>query len=803
MSTDFEWVTDDEGDWPELTPPPPKPRRRIPWRWLLIVLLAAAVGGMWLAGQMQQRVAAATTAVAQDVRAIYSLYTRAAQNQDADLIKTVISGSSPVWWQGQLALLDEDLLLGRWSMGLWLAENGRAPEIVDIIPAPDLTQAEVVARQPFTFVHADGRTETVTLETTTLLRQGVDRWLVVAPDAAFWGEWQVVNGRRLTLIFPQRDQDVAEMLLPALEAELERACRQLDLPCPAANSYTIRLDTDPASLLQAADPVAMLTRQPILNLPAPTLVGRPLDAAGERALLRAYAAHFIAAVLVYNTGWRCCEQGLFHQALIDYQLAQLDLRPWPLNASHYQAMVRDPLVGVNGIGRYWHEPPVRPLSGIAQPQIYALVEVLLHQKPELDPYVLQHRLTVAESFQYWIVRQTGFGFLNQGEFHRAWLEHVQAQLAALPPDLPPPTQDLLFLCQERGIGLDKLYRYTWETGRWSLELDGRRLQFLAAMPDDAGVLLQEQMGRERLIHIFRWQDGREQTLAIYPDQSTIFRVEPVADDLLFHVFKFDENSFEFNLVDLENCQDYGCDVAGWGQRPVWSPDGRWRIEMNEPDELWLRQAADDRVVQVRHGRAPFWLNNILYGFTTADTIFIASLTEAQQPRRYSLKPLEAAILAAQPGADWTIHTVAPEPGGQALLMAVSYTASGGEAQVSGTLLLRYVLADGRVELLFEGAERFGLYSPLTFSPDGRWLNLQSYGSQEFDWQLDIIHLETGQHERYRSAQAVALPGFDWSADGRWLLRLEDGFFHISAPASDYDQLLITNGATCDFAAWVR
>lgn len=810
MAKNFEWVTDEESEWPEPTPEPPKKTRRsLPWRWLLVIMLALVIGGSWLAGQMQQRLETATQLVTQDVRAAYTLYAQAAQRQDVDLLKSLITGSSPLWWQTQVALLREDLLLGRWPMGLMPADNSPAPEISTIIPSPDLTEAEVITRQPYLVVHADGRTETITLESTTHLRRGTDRWLVVPPDANYWGEWQVKNGTNLNIIYPERDKEQAELLLEGLEAHLARACRELDLPCPAANSYTIRLDTDPASLLQTADPIAMLTRQPILNLPAPSLVGHPIDAAGERALRRAYAAHFIAAVLVYNTGWRCCEQGLFHQALIDYQLAQLDLRPWPLQDSHYQAMIHEPMVGMAGLGRYWHEPPVHPINGTAQPQIYSMVEVLLSQEPMLNPFVIQQRLAVMDNYQNWIGSLAGFGFLNQ-DFQRAWLEEVQAHL---PPatvsristiPLLPPDQDLLLLCGNAETNApSQLYRYSWQNGSWTTELADRRLQFLAGMPGETGVLLQEQMGRERLVHVFSWVDGHEQTIAIYPAQSTVFRVEPVGEDVLFYVFKFDENSAEFNLLDLDSCQEEGCDVAGWGQPPVWSPGGSWLVETNEAEELWLRDATTGAVVQVRHGRAPFWLNNVYYGFVTAEALVITPLTEAQGPRRYSLTPLESAVLAAHPAADWTIHAITANPGTNGIFVAVSYTEQNADAAVSGTMLLHYDLSGGEANVLFEGTEQFGPYSLLTFSPDGRWLNMQSYNNHDFDWQLDIFNLETEQHRRYRSAQNIPLPGFDWSADGRWLLRIDDDFIHVTAPEADYDQLLLYDFASCNFATWVQ
>ncbi|MCL4267425.1 MAG: hypothetical protein KJ069_29880 [Anaerolineae bacterium] len=808
MSTDFEWVTDEESDWPELTPPPPKPRRSIPWRWLLLLLLVLAGGGAWLAGHMQQRLETATHLVTQDVRAAYTLYAQAAQRQDVDLIKTVVSGSSPVWWQTQLKLLDENLLLGRWSMELLTPEDGRVPEIKTVIPAPDLTEAEVVTRQPFIVSYAHGRSQTITLEMTTLLRRGSDRWLVAAPDSEFWGEWQVANGASLSIIYPERDKEQAEKLLSGLEAELARACRELALPCPAASNYTIRLDSDPASLLQVADPVAMLTRQPILNLPAPTLVGRPIDAAGERALLRAYAAHFITAVLVDHTSLRCCEQGLFHQALIDYQLAQLDLRPWPLQDSHYQAMIHEPMVGMAGLGRFWHEPPVRPISGTAQPQIYSMVAVLLNQEPMLNPYVIQQRLAVMDNYQNWIGSLAGFGFLNQ-DFQRAWLKEVQTHLSPMTVgdtavSLPPPAQDLLLLCGNAETNTpSQLYRYSWQNDSWTMELADRRLQFLAGLPGETGVLLQEQMGRERLVRVFSWVDGREQTVAIYPAQSTVFRVEPVGEDVLFYVFKFDENSAEFNLLDLDNCQEEGCDVAGWSQPPVWSPSGSWLVETNEAEELWLRDATSGAVVQVRHGRAPFWLSNVFYGFVTTEALVITPLTEAQGPRRYSIAPLESAVLAVHPTADWTIHAITAHPGTNGVFVAVAYTEQNADAAVSGTMLLHYDLSGGEANVLFEGTEQFGPYHPLTFSPDGRWLNMQSYNNHDFDWQLDIFNLETEQHMRYRSAQNIALPGFDWSADGRWLLRIDDDFIHITAPEAGFDQLLFYDFATCNFATWVQ
>lgn len=426
MSTDFEWITGDDGHWsapqPEL---PPKPTAR---RWLLlamVVLLAAGVAVHW---QVRQRVEAATTAVVEDARSAYHLYVRAAANHDPELLRSVISGSHPQWVTAQLALLDEGLLLGRWSMGLHPVPETAVPAIVRITPTSDLTEAEVVTQQTFSFVHADGRKEQAALEHTTLFRHGRDRWLAIRPEAEFWGKWYLKHGQQITLIYPQRDAKIADHLLLGLEAELARACRRLQLPCSPDDSYTIRLDTNPASLATVGDPGSMLTQQNVLNLPAPSLVGRPVDITGERALLRGYKAHFITAVIVHHTGWHCCEQGLFHQALIDLQLQQLDLRPWPLQTQHYQEMVRNPVVGVYSLGRYWHEPPTPAAHAFAWPQVYTMLDVLLQEKPELTPFALQQSLVTTDSYRNWINKHIGFVFFNQGRFQRAWLNAVQAHL---------------------------------------------------------------------------------------------------------------------------------------------------------------------------------------------------------------------------------------------------------------------------------------------------------------------------------------------------------------------------------------
>jgi hypothetical protein len=93
------------------------------------------------------------------------------------------------------------------------------------------------------------------------------------------------------------------------------------------------------------------------------------------------------------------------------------------------------------------------------------------------------------------------------------------------------------------------------------------------------------------------------------------------------------------------------------------------------------------------------------------------------------------------------------------------------------------------------------YYPLRFSPDGQWLLLKSNGPRQYDFYL--YHVESGQERIMTSNHMSAFPNFDWSADGRWLLRLEQGFIHLSAPAEGYQTLLLHDFNQCQFAAWVN
>ena len=185
---------------------------------------------------------------------------------------------------------------------------------------------------------AEAEEISITLERILVLRRGRERWLHFAPQRSFWGNWQTAHSQYITLSYPQRDEELAEQLLDDLDQDVADMCNALpEDNCTPDFLLHIRLDNDPRSLVDMADPSNILTPAAgnIVRLPTPSLVGIPVDEDGYQALRQGYAAHVLTAAITANVHYTCCENGLLYQALIDKHLSQFGLRPWPLGIHEY------------------------------------------------------------------------------------------------------------------------------------------------------------------------------------------------------------------------------------------------------------------------------------------------------------------------------------------------------------------------------------------------------------------------------------------------------------------------------------
>lgn len=814
MSAHFDWLTEEESGWelPPSRPPRPPSRRRRHWQLLLLLMLLAIVSG-YAYGQLQQRVAAATAAVTEDIRASYRLHYQAAAWRDDELFRTLIGGSNRSWRQTQRALLVQGLLYDRWPLGL--RPQAAEPDVLTVSLSSDLRQAELQATQRYTVAREGGAQETVTLRHTVTYRRGRNRWLVTPPPPDFWGEWQVADGRFLTLVYPQRDEEIAQRLLADLETAWIKSCYTLPgVECARDLRLLVRLNTDPEALLTVADATVMLSGRPNLTLPAPTLVGLPVDETGYQALLRGYAAHVITAILIESAGWSCCHQGLFQQALLDYQLSQLGLRPWPLTPAVYREMPGQAIVGLGGLNRFWSEPPLRPLSGHAWQQVYALVQFILHVKPDISAASMQRHLLTAGSYFRWLQQYEPLGALGNRAQQREWLRFIQAQIGPQSPPLSLPEQDIQLLCRSPlSRTIATLYRYDLATATWTSELVDRPFLFMAPLPHDDGVILQEREARWDHSQLLIWRDGGESNASPQSLRDRgLFRIDTEADNLLLYTFKFRERQVAYSLLDLAGCDEGDCRRYELMGAPVRSPDGNRTLLAGNDGILWLGDEQGQNGVEVGRGIAPFWLDNETYGYAhlvgsltrpPAEIVAVSVIT-GEVSVLLRLADLQAATPADINFDQLTIHAIARSPADASrLFIAMVPAQDEGVIEEVGALIFDYDRQTGAASLLLRLDYHLGLFNPLLFSPDGHWLVVQSFARPKTAWQLHLYGIATGETHVLTSSYIFAFPGFDWSADGQWLLRVEGGFLHVLAPAYNYEQMIVHDFPGCNFAAWIN
>ncbi len=340
MSLDWQ---KDEDEWQENVPAnistnTAVSQRRLRWAVWGITIILLALAGWFVHQQTNKRIAAAAAQTESQLLASHKLVIQAVGNQDRELLVMQLSGRDDGWTDAQILLGEERGFFNRPQFNLsWQPINAPiTAEDIQIDIDPHLDSAEIT--YPLTYLPNDGG-DAVMLQGTAVYRRGIQRWLLAPPEAAFWGEDREMQTANITLAYPERDEETAVRLAASLQNALDKMCQLPDLTCPPDLKLTIRLSTHPDSLLNLADLSTVPTGD--TELPAPTLVGLPVDEAGYEALADGYAAQMVTAVLVNHTNYDCCERSLFYRALLDWQLDELGLKTWPMTSQSYEKVLVD------------------------------------------------------------------------------------------------------------------------------------------------------------------------------------------------------------------------------------------------------------------------------------------------------------------------------------------------------------------------------------------------------------------------------------------------------------------------------
>ena len=858
----FEWQTEEDIVWDELPPAPPEPPARRRHWWLLVGLAALLLAaGFVIYRQVQQRIETATQTVQADVLSSHNLMLRAASEQDEELFTSLLSGRDMQWVAGETALFKQAMLLDRAPFGLeaipftpQTAVN--AATTPDEIPSdaaritlsPDLTEAEITIMQPYLSVN---KTEgTVLLAQTAVYRLGTSRWLLAPPQPEFWGDWHTADSDLLTITYPQRDEAIAQRLAEDLNTILQEACSQLDaFTCLSGVPLHIELKlSDDPNTLAATQQLTQLEADGNhwqIELPAPTLVGVPVDTVGYQILRDGYAGQILTAVLLYQANWQCCDGQAFAEAIITHQLHQLGLRPWPVTQADYQFIV-DEAVTIAHFTPYWRNATFEiQTPRVDKKYIYPFIEFILFNTPEKSPQQLLQALSGNRSLISWLYSTIPSTDLFDGGsraniLDRLWSQfaYTQSLVAAVPPPIPLPEQTLTTMCvalQQDSTQHISMQQYDFAAETWSVIEEWENYTLMMPLPSSDGVLLQQFDFAANAPMTMVWQNGRLSTLYANPDNPliTFGQTDPTGQTLL--AFQFDPENERADFVALPQDCANRCTPQLLSGQPVWSPDGQHALfvqqetlqfsELRFPNridiydnntmlssgtQISLGDANGQTLTNLGNGMAPFWLDNSTFGFIYLDpvssdsrrrNIVLATLDDPTLQTLVAAEAFTSTLPDRRPASQIHLRYVLPHPTNPDLLLVVGFDAITSEGHVWS-----YRQSTADIQPLTSLGVDFG-YS-ISMSPNGRWLLLQGVERQgrSVGQTISLYNLETGETRRHVMAFPQLAPAFtyDWTSDGEWLAYVVNGqMMGLTAVNHNYTQIIPAPSHDCAAIAWVN
>jgi Tol biopolymer transport system component len=265
----------------------------------------------------------------------------------------------------------------------------------------------------------------------------------------------------------------------------------------------------------------------------------------------------------------------------------------------------------------------------------------------------------------------------------------------------------------------------------------------------------------------------------------------------------------YQLLDLSSCTAAGCEMTQLRRLPAWSPDGRYTLATlaasAPPFHVLLGNSTATAMREIDEGTLPFWLDETTFGYLThrdgRSVIVTANVDNPQFSQTLlSASDLLPALIQDKRPETVAIRRIAAAPPDGRWLFIEAITAD---------LHNQYIFAFDRetgeitLRLHLDDQDRFIAFR---FSPDGRYWTLTTHARNDLigtNWALylhDIAHNET-KKLAFRPVP-FAEYSYDWSADGRWLLKADSGVIQLINPDDDYFKLIFYDGAQCTSAVWL-
>jgi type II secretory pathway pseudopilin PulG len=315
MSVEVDWqIIDEDEPWALQPAPEIKPQRRASRRWMLAValipVLAIATAAAFVAWMYHARLDQATTQVQQVAR----LELQSAAAGDRASFMALQDPDDPAWRTRQ------ERIWGRLGLTT-LQEFGW--EVTDATPQLGQVSLEPggaiinIAHQFTVALPMSGGPTTATLQVPQFWRPTPSGWVHAMPGADFWGTERTQSGKRVTVLYLQRDADIVEPLIPHMDDLVARLCDPL--PCPSQISVAFDNSTGLRRGSLGGGEI------PTVRLTSPHLVGLPADTASRDELYRAFQIQLVRTLVSRASGRGGYTNRLPSSSIVQWELARVAL----------------------------------------------------------------------------------------------------------------------------------------------------------------------------------------------------------------------------------------------------------------------------------------------------------------------------------------------------------------------------------------------------------------------------------------------------------------------------------------------
>lgn len=800
---EFDWRTEDRGQWDD-TPLVVHRDGSAPPRWLKwIPLLLVIFVGLWFGYfQVDQWFDTAVLQAQTPPLATFDLWQEAIARQDEEIFSYLLYDYYEIWAANQIVLFRQQGYFDRSALGLQLVSD--QPQAVAVELSTDFNEAAI----SYQLRYKDGFSETVSLEQTTFLRYRRGRWQLAPPPADYWGEWLVAEHPYLTLVYPERDAQWGSRLALDLNQQIQQLCLTLaELACPEDIHLVLRLKKTTPFLIQMNDEEALFNGGQELNLPAPSLLGLPQDEAGYQALLRGYARLLATAVITGQVAWKCCQHALFYQALLAKQLQRLHLQPQTGPDGRNEQLLNH-YFNIGEVNALWAQHALTEGSASDRWLVTSFIDFLVEEAGETAIGQMQRQLSQAPTFRSWAAQFVADSLQTDFALRLAWMRFATQQVEAKQAELPIPLpRDVKLLCASQ----EGVFRYDLAADNWvkAYDVNTEVHALLTPLPQDEGVILYDQRVAQDqdLKWKVLWPDGRETTLPLAEEAAfrPVYK-EPhlPGQQVALVVGTGSTETSTLRLLDMDHCAESRCDLTPLPALPVWSAAGTHSLLTTVEQRVFSLTLADAQGRPLRPlgpGLAPFWLDTNMFGTVVdGNKIVLMSVRHDERELLLTVPDLINVLPTGQRPSSLMIRKAYASPENPDLIFIDVVAPDQRQYIFSYDRQTRKAL----LRLQLDGAHKM---MDFRLSPDGRYWTLNTRNEENIigtDWGLYLHDVARNQTQKLAfNPVSYATYSYEWSADGRWLLKTDTTFITLLAPDYDFQKLIFYEEPTCMTAVWVQ